>query len=201
MDSNEEFNELKLIGELENVFTDKKNNLIEMVSITGSKYERKSIKHFIKPILFYLSMLSSDKKNSDDISSCEFFKDCSFKMNILFDDKIIDFSMNKNISPEDAKKYLSKLIIDFLEYDNYDMLPFEIIAGDKKLFPPDKNLSAAVFNELLIEKIEDELNDDYSYFYYRDILKIIKPDIPKDALLKIKARYRYFFDLAKEKNI
>ena len=175
---------IKLLGSLSYIW--KKDNQIETLVITNSKYKEGLTKYIFKPFLFYIFLLNEDENSN----SFHFVKDCDFIINISYksDDNNNDFKTFKyKIDINEAKQYLFMLIRDFIKKE-YDYLPFDIISDiinkNKQIITED-----VINREIIEQKILDDENNDFNKEEGLSIFDIIKKTVPDDCFTKIYNRF------------
>jgi hypothetical protein len=150
----------------------------------------------LEPLLFCLA-LRAGTQSGDGISSADWVENLPIRLHVAHADGMTRFTYR----PQDwtaarALDYLTELVADFLDPCRFDLLPFELITRDKDLreaYMADKldTLRPVDYLRRLKDVIElDQENDFYRAYHAMALLDIVEHEVPKDALTKVRRRYR-----------
>lgn len=141
------------------------------------------------PFLFYCSVMSMEDAPSEHQPLRELFQGKVFELNILCRNGLM--SLKFMISEKDARNYLFSLVRDYIQPHIYDLLPYHLIkSSDLEGFR--NNYCQVSDNERqnmrrqVVDSLEESIYGDNSQYSYRlsDLLKIVHPAVPTDALEK-----------------
>jgi len=177
---------IELNGSLPYLWKDTGSGECETLIVTNSKDFR--IDHIISPFLFYISAAAGH-----DTELMDLFGKKSFTIHTLI--KGGTKSYTYNINPEQAEDYLNSLIIDYLNEDEFDFLPIEMISKKKmlKLFTELNNPCAEdkiSYRNKLALNLREEIENPYSKYDPGGLLELINPDIPENAYDIVLKRYQ-----------
>ncbi len=151
-----------------------------------------------EPVLFYLGLLANDAALPGDSSSQSWLRGGCLNVHLFTKEKCEQYTYM--FSESEAVVYLNALAADYLNAAAFDLMPFDVIAGEGK---KEGDLSAAYvlpaeqtgalaedYHERLGEKIEDALEGSRTPHWYAPLLDLAKTDVPLDAFEKIGRRFR-----------
>lgn len=142
-------------------------------------------KYVIEPFLFYLTMISG--KDSADLIG-----DSPFNIHLFYKEERRWWRYR--LSPEKAKDYLGKLISDYLNRKQFDLMPFETIRKIVNRFNPDSQddkIIADIDADLFKAELEEELIMDKDL---AELVKLSNADVPDDVFEKVKRRFSLLFE-------
>ena len=150
-----------------------------------------SITSLVYPFLFYIASASTyNKPLSDLIGSGPFTVHVSTKSGIT--------SYPYHLDGPSSRKYLQRLIDEFLDPESFDLLPLAII-GDKKLKAPScmkddpSEAEKEEYRRLLISLIDDDAEKMNPAYRPMSLLQLINPEVPDDAYSKVRSRLGMLF--------
>ncbi len=163
----------------------------ECETLVMTNSTKPSIIHLIYPFLFYI--LSASKYN---IPLNNLFGSTPFTIHVSHQKGISSYSYH--VSESESRKYLHHLLNDFLDPEQFDLLPLQII-NDKKIIQPSdmkdnpSELEKAEYRQSLINLIDDDAEKINPAYRPMALVQLIDPDVPADAYLKVRDRLGMFF--------
>ncbi len=155
-------------------------------------------KTLFEPVLFYLALLANDASFPGEVSSQSWLRGSVLNVHLFTKEKCEQYAYM--FSESEAAAYLSDLVADYLNAAAFDLMPFEVIAGEGKkeddlsaayVLPADQACALAEsYCERLSEKIEDALEGSQVPRWYAPLLELAKAKVPDDAFDKVGKRFR-----------
>jgi exodeoxyribonuclease V gamma subunit len=102
----------------------------------------------LEPLLFYLALKAGTEPGLEGESSADWLGQREFHLHMAREGDIVRFCYRPDdISSERAREYLAELVRDLLDPTCFDLLPFDLVPGNKGLQVPftrtDENILAA----------------------------------------------------------
>lgn len=181
---------VELHGDLPFLWEDKESRGYETVVVTLQKdrSKEKLSRSILRPILFYLTLRASGQGNK---------KSAPFSVYVAGQDGV-NIKWQGDIGKDEARKYLSELITDYLDRSSFDHLPFEVVKSDinkDKLVDSPTKMQEEMYRDGLEERIEaDDDNKKYAKYLPSDLVTTIDPPVPEDAYAKVLRRLKWLSD-------
>jgi hypothetical protein len=171
----------------------------EILVLTNKK-ELKSEKlsrYLFEPVLFYLALLANADALQNEPSARDWLR--SRRLCVHVSCKHDLHSYDYDLAVEEAAAYLGDLSADFFDPTAFDLLPFELIAGDGKkpgqlcdayIAADEDAAEPADYAERLEEEIAGARENDFGGYRHSPLLDLAKATVPPDAWAKIRRRFR-----------
>jgi hypothetical protein len=146
--------------------------------------------------LFHLALLANADVNAEGISAQKWLGHREVALHVAHVSGIQTWVHPPgSITPAEATRYLAELAGDFLEPTQFDLLPFDIIAGNKQLQLAFRagiamQRSREDFRSLLEEAIADARDSEFERRAIPFLVDMIGARVPADALAKVQRRYQ-----------
>jgi len=134
----------------------------------------------------------------DSAGPREWLTPASFRLHVAQEEGITSFTYRaEDITPDQARIYLTGLVEDFLNRTSFDLLPFDVVVNDKQLrsaftLPADAEELQQLqgdFRRLLQGAIERDAENDRPVYRPMKLMEIIEASIPEDAFEKMRRRF------------
>ena len=165
------------------------------VSSDKSKGDKISLA-MIEPALFQLALLANAESNADELSSQAWLQHRDFALHLAHPGGILTWTYPAGaITAADALEYLTHLTTDYLLPDQFDLLPFELLAANPQLNQafqdsPSGNISPEDYYAALCEAIDDDRENSHHTAWIPLVVEMIHAQAPRDALAKVTRRFR-----------
>ena len=155
-------------------------------------------KALLEPLLFFFAFVASAERQGDAAGSREWLSPASFRLHVAQEEGVTSFTYRaEDITPDQARAYLTGLVEDFLNRGSFDLLPFDVVANDKDLrsaytLPAgakELELLHGDYRHLLQEAIERDAENDRPAYRPMKLMEIIEANIPEDAFEKMRRRF------------
>jgi hypothetical protein len=172
----------------------------EILVLTNKKelrLEKVLSSYLFEPVLFYLALLANADARQNEPSARDWLR--SRRLCVHVSCKHDLHSYDYDLAAEEAAAYLGVLSADFFDPTAFDLLPFELIAGDGKKpgQPCDAYIAAdedAAEPADYVERLQDEIagarENDFGAYRHSPLLDLAKATVPPDAWAKIRRRFR-----------
>ncbi|MBP7056580.1 MAG: exodeoxyribonuclease V subunit gamma [Candidatus Omnitrophica bacterium] len=180
--------EVDVNGELQFVWHDDQSSRYETVILKNrrAKSGARLSRDILTPILFYIGLKASGAIDVEE----------GFNI-YVFDREGIADKVSVNVTPPEAKKYLSDLLTDYLDEKTFDLLPLDVVKKTLKDFPeeskPDKKALAS-YRLKLEEEILQASTGAYSSYRPSAIVSALDLRVPEDAYSKVSRRIKWIYD-------
>lgn len=175
---------LEVHGSVSNCFVNKDH--IDMLVVTNRKsWDNGMLKFIFEPFLFYLFCLSGFSKELTSLFGKE-----NIHFYISHKDGIQE--LYYQFSKKEANDYLSELLNDFTQQDSFDTIPFSVFAQEKGL-NPNSELDESTYRNQLIEKIETESENSYSFTGFPEYMDLLPINVPVNVKSIIQKRFGKMF--------
>jgi len=189
--------EPRLVGACRLAWRSKKAFEIPVLTNKSEKFSDQELsKPLLEPLLFALALRAGDE-NSDGASSEEWLARLPVHIHVAHAGGIARFSyMPRDLTPKEAREYLTRLAIDFLNSNCYDLLPFELSVkqgelrkayqvGDEEGVP-----EAEDYLNNLRDLLEQDRESDHPYYRPGRLMEVVSAEPPGDACDKVRRRLR-----------
>jgi len=176
------------------------DDAVDVLVLTNRTARRVSAKHLsvpvLEPLLFYLALLAGPERRPDTVAATEWLGERSFRVHATHRDGMVSFTYHpQDVSPAEARSYLTLLMKEFLDRSSFDLLPFDLIAEDETLrqayeSDADGPEAGAGYAAALREIYEEDQDDDFPVFWAMRLLEIVDARVPDDAYAKVRRRFR-----------
>jgi hypothetical protein len=138
----------------------------------------------LEPALFHLALRAAG----------DWLGERAFRVHVGHEEGIASFTyLRGDAPPDEARAYLAALAADFLDRSGFDLLPFELIVSLEELraaYSGAEDLGAEDYARRLREAVEADAEKDYPEYRPVKLLEITEPEVPDDALVKVRRRFR-----------
>jgi hypothetical protein len=173
---------------------------VDVLVLTNRKVPARQLSvPLLEPALFYLALRASNDESGTskkELRPLSWLGKRVFRVHIAHREGLIRFTYQpEDVSPPQARSYLTQLLNDFLDRSNFDLLPFDIIAGDETLRQAyesdgDGPRARADYAAMLRESYEDDQDNDFPAYRGMRLLDIVEAQVPEDAYAKVRRRFR-----------
>jgi exodeoxyribonuclease V gamma subunit len=152
-------------------------------------------KPLLESVLFFLALRAGFEASPDGVSSADWLGGRAFCLHLAQDEGITTYSYAaEETSAQEARAYLTDLAADFLDPTAFDLLPLELIVqrGLRIAFRPEPDQappSAEEFPRLIEDAYEDNREAFQPDYRQMQLLEMVSPKVPLDALEKVRKRY------------
>lgn len=158
--------------------------------------------YLFEPVLLYLAILAGADVGTPGVCGRDWLGGCDLNVYVSCRNELHSFSYEASaLTPALAEAYLAHLVTDFLDPAAYDLLPFDVIIGDRPRYGPkladaflleDHELGnlADVYFHQLEEKIEEARERNFNNFWNSPLLELASARVPADAFAKIRRRFK-----------
>jgi exodeoxyribonuclease V gamma subunit len=182
--------EARLIGTLPLVW--RAGDTLDALVLTDSAEVNDKALHrlMLEPLLFFLALRAGGDETTRWLQS--------FELHIAHKEGIAGFAYGpEDITPDEARAYLTELVREFLDRANFDLLPFDLLVDKKELQKayilgdndPELGLVRAQYSGTLQDAIELDAETERLYRPMR-LLEMVEVVIPEDAFDKVRRRLR-----------
>jgi len=180
--------EADLNGELPFVWYDGQSSRYETVILKNRRPKSGGglSRDMLAPVIFYMGLKVSGAIGSEE----------GFTI-YIFDREGIAGKGSINVTPKEAKKYLSELLADYLDEKTFDLLPLDIVKKTLKDFPEEPKSEKRAFSSYRLRLEEEILQASAgSYSSYRPsaIVSALDLRVPEDAYSKVARRIKWIYD-------
>jgi len=100
-----------------------------------------------------------------------------------------------SVTPTEALHYFVELSRDFLDPSHFDLIPFDVLHGNRELQAAMHDdfatqIAAAEYRALLEDAIEDLRDNAFSPIKIPQLVEMVNAQVPADALAKVQRRFR-----------
>jgi exonuclease V gamma subunit len=171
---------------------------LEVLALTnGKKFEGSQIAApMLDPALFHLTLLAGAEAGTDGIAAQHWLGKREVALHVAHAAGIQTWvHAPGSITAAEATCYLAELARDLLEPAQFDLLPFDIIAGNKELQLTFRagiamSRSADDFRTLLEDAIADARDSEFERRAIPFLVDMIGAKVPADALAKVQRRFQ-----------
>ncbi|MBL8796223.1 MAG: hypothetical protein JNM56_20155, partial [Planctomycetia bacterium] len=156
----------------------------------------------LSPLLFLLALKAGSERYASGVPSSAWLGERDFVLHIAHES-----GSARHIVPatdhsgEEAHGYLARLVGDFLQRGQFDLLPFELLAGGNEALrqaytlPDDATELDSLrisYRELLQQAIDEDQRDDNDHPRWRgmQLLEIAEAQVPAAAFDQVRQRFR-----------
>lgn len=178
----------RVSGTLELVWRAEEFLDVLLITNKGTHKEGDLSNHMFEPVLFYLALRAHPEASV-------WLKERDLNLYLSCRDEIYSYTYPAaELTPDVAAAYLAELTADFLDARTYDLLPFEVIMGNKQLSeaitnPNFDSWRRERFKGTLEDRIEDERDNSFRNFWMSPLLDLARASVPDDAFAKVKRRF------------
>jgi len=173
---------------------------------------------FLEPLLFYLALRASGEPRSvrsrlkpqpganaprlagspDAPQPADWLGKRQFRIHVMHREGIVSFGYRpQDVSPKEARAYLTELVMDYLDRSSFDLLPFDLIANDpwlRQAYESDQvdERARAEYPAALVEAFDEDQEGDVPTYHPMRLLEIVQTRVPDDAYDKVRRRFRPF---------
>ncbi len=150
----------------------------------------------LEPALLHLALLASNDPNDDGIIAQSWLAKRDVLLHVAHPSGIQTWTYPAgSITSAEAANYLVELTRDFLQPDQFDLLPFDLLQANLQLrqaFSETTALQIAPddYRNQLIEAIDDARENTFSGVRIPLLVEMIRAEVPVDALAKVQRRFR-----------
>jgi exonuclease V gamma subunit len=190
--------ELRLVGACRLAWrSDKAFDILVLTNKSEFSDEALS-KPLLEPLLFALALRAGDEKK-DGLSSADWLDGLPVHIHVAHKGGIARFTYNpRDLTPREARQYLTTLAIDFLNSNDYDLLPFELIARYPELQAAYAALDEDVarletdYSDILRDLLELDQESDFPAYRPGRLMQVVSAEPPGDAWNKVRRRFEIF---------
>ncbi len=168
-----------------------------LVLTTSSKLDGRKIDvTMIEPTLLYLALLANTESTGDGTPTNAWMLRRDFFVHVAHGSGVQTWQhAHGSITSAEALQYLVELTRDLLDPAQFDLLPLQALFGTPELergFDAGSALKIDPneYRQLLIDKLEDARENEYTKAPIPDIVEMIGATVPTDALAKVQRRLR-----------
>jgi len=153
----------------------------------------------LDPLLFSLALKAGEERQKGGQTSLEWLGNRTLRIHAAHEEGIHSFQFHlESVRPDQAREYLTMLAREFLDITSFDLLPLEIIAGDKELkeaYQAEEGAEAvgSDYCDLLQEKCEEDAENLHPKYRALKLLEIFDAKVPADAFEKVHRRLHFLF--------
>jgi hypothetical protein len=153
-------------------------------------------RHLLDPLLFYLALLANGQAERHGRAAADWLLHRELCIHIAWNDSIEIYPHGSDwVAPEEAREWLTGLARDVLDPAGFDLLPFELIVGDRVLrraFEDEADDAALAqrYPELIEDAIDDAADRPFGGWSLPAVLRGVELSPPADAWAKVRRRFR-----------
>ncbi len=147
-------------------------------------------RYLFEPVLFYLALLASEEASA--MSGRAWLSNRELRVYISTKKELCCFTYVA--TPGEARAYLQDLVTDYLDPSSFDLLPIDVIAGQKNLelaYAADQAdlPQAAEYHDLLQTTLDDKRDSDFGNYWASPLVDLADLQVPPDAVSKVRKRF------------
>ncbi len=180
---------VELSGSLPAIWKNPETGDSETLVMTNSS--KPSVLHLILPFIFYVAAASNYNADFGELIGSG-----SFTIHVSHQKGISSYPFK--LTESESRHYLHSLLKDFLNAENFDLLPIPILS-DKRIIhiptvheDPDEE-GIAGYRQTLVDMIDDDAEKMYPLYRPMALLDLVEPEVPADAYIKVRNRFGILF--------